>query len=144
MQVSDSKVEVAWGDGDHVFKLPLGQVRELQDKCKAGPAEIAERLSTGRWFLDDVREPIRLGLIGGGMKPVDALVLVKRYVDERPLAENVLTAQAIVMAVLYGVPGDPVGKKAEAGETASEAETDASSSPPSTELAQQSGSPPTQ
>lgn len=137
MQVSDSKVEVAWGDGDHVFKLNLGLIRELQDKCKAGPAEIAERLSTGRWRIDDIREPIRLGLIGGGMKPVDALALVKRYVDERPLAENVLTAQAVIMAVLYGVPGDPVGKKEEAGETATGAETPASSSPPSMEPALQ-------
>lgn len=143
MQGGDSKIEVAWGDGEHVFRLALGQLRELQDKCKVGPAELAERLSTGRWFVDDIREPIRLGLIGGGMTPVDALALVKRYVDERPLAENVLTAQAIVMAVLYGVPDDPVGKKAAAEGAVSGAETDASSSPPSTEPAPPSDSLPT-
>lgn len=136
MQVFDSRVELSWGDGEHVFKLALAQVRELQERCKAGPAEIAERLQSSRWFVDDIRETLRLGLIGGGKTPVEALTLVKRYVDERPLAENIIVANVLIMSVLYGVADDPVGKKEEAEGAATE--TAVSPSPRSTERAPQS------
>ena len=42
-------------------------------------------------------------VLGGGLKPVEALVLVKRYVDDRPLAESIPTAYAALMAALVGV-----------------------------------------
>ena len=62
--------------------------------------------------MDDLRETIRLGLIGGGMDPLDALVLVKRYVDDRPLMENVLPAWRILSAALMGPEDDAPGKEA--------------------------------
>lgn len=83
---SDGSVSLAWADGDYRFRLPIGQLRELQDKCGAGPQEIYSRLMDGTWRVDDLRETIRLGLIGGGVDPVRALALVRNYVDppERP------------------------------------------------------------
>lgn len=134
----DGSISLVWGDGEHRFRLPIGQLRELQEKCAAGPAEIVERLTAGRWRVDDVRETIRLGLIGGGMAPGEAYTLTVRYVDERPWLENVAPAQAVLMAALVGVADEPVGK---AG--AAEAETgatDASPSPPSTASARRSAS----
>lgn len=134
---SDASITLAWADGDYRFRLPIGQLRELQEKCDAGPMVILDRLRVGKWLVDDIRESIRLGLIGGGMKPLDALVLVKRYVDERPLAENVVHATAVLLAAVMGVPGDPVGKL-QAEKTETEA-TDALSSPLSTEPERASG-----
>lgn len=104
------KVRLVWGDGEHDFKLAIGHLRELQDKCKAGPPEILRRLSMNEWHVDDVRETIRLGLVGGGKTPSDAFVSVVRYVDERPLLESAQVAMAVLMAALVGVPDDPVGK----------------------------------
>lgn len=112
MAVPNGKIELDWADGTHVFNVaPLGQILELQDKCDAGPAEIADRLRNGKWRANDVRETLRLGLIGGGMDPVNALTLVRRYVDERPWKENVHVALVVMLAALVGVPGDEVGKK---------------------------------
>ena len=112
---ADATIELRWADGDHRFRLPLGQLRELQDKCGAGPLRIAHRLRGDDWLVDDVREPIRLGLIGAGMKPTEALTLVLRYVDARPLYESVLTALAVLSAALFGVPEDqPAPGKEEA------------------------------
>jgi hypothetical protein len=130
----DATITLTWGDGEHRFRLAIGQLRELQEKADAGPAEIVDRLSSGRWRIDDVRETIRLGLIGGGMAPGDAYRLTVRYVDERPWLENVRPAQAVLMAALVGAPDEPVGK-AEAAEAETEATTDASPSPQSTETA---------
>jgi len=65
-----------------------------------------------QWLLDDVRETIRLGLIGGGMPASAALALVQRYVDPVPLLENVPAARAIVQVLLVGAPdGEQPGKK---------------------------------
>lgn len=135
MSVPNGKVTLSWGDGEHDFNLArIGQLLELEDKCGAGVMEVFTRLQGNRWRLNDVRETVRLGLIGGGQKPEAALVLVKRYVDERPLSENVLVATAILMAAIVGVPGDDVGKPP-ADRTATEEAgqaTAVSSAPPST------------
>lgn len=98
------QVSFAWADGEHTFALKIGQLIELQEKCDAGPPMILTRLEAGAWRVSDVRETIRLGLIGGGMSPTDALKLTIRYVDERPLGESSLVAQLILAAALFGAP----------------------------------------
>ena len=125
---ADASLTMAWGDGEHRFRLAIGQLRELQEKCNAGPAEIFQRLLDRTWRVDDLREVLRLGLIGGGMKPAEALVLVKRYVDERPLLENVGPALQVLTAALVGPEDIASGK---VGAPATE-ETDGSPSAPST------------
>lgn len=114
---SNGSITFDWADGEHTFRLAIGHLRELQDKCDAGPMQIFDRLSSRTWRVDDVREVIRIGLIGGGMKPLEAMVLTKRYVDEQAinLVENALAAQNILLAALVGVKDDQVGKE-EAGE----------------------------
>lgn len=126
---SDGSINFAWATGDHVFRLRIGHLRELQDHCDAGPMQIFDRLASRSWRVDDVREVLRLGLIGGGMKPLEALVLTKRYVDEygHSLIENATAAQNVLLAALVGVRDDPVGK-----ERAEESQaTGDSTSPPS-------------
>lgn len=61
-----------------------------------------------------VREIIRLGLIGGGLKPTEANALVKNYVDQRPFMESVLHAQAILSAAVVGFPEDAPTEKSQA------------------------------
>jgi Phage tail tube protein, GTA-gp10 len=126
-----------WADGEYHFRLRIKELRELQDKCDAGPAEIMMRLATHRWRVDDILQAIRLGLIGGGMSPTEALVLVSRYVEQRPLAENVVIATEIIAAAVSGDPREPESKKAEATEGA----TAEFPSPPSTEPAPSSAGP---
>jgi len=102
----DAGISLKWADGEYAFRLPIGRLIELQEKCDAGPAFIMTRLQQGVWRVEDVRETIRLGLIGGGTKPTDALKLVERYVDERPMFESVVTAEAIISAALVGAPDE--------------------------------------
>lgn len=130
------KIELEWGDGagagsdaKHVFRLAIAQLEELQEKCNAGPQQIMRRLSDGTWRTYDVRETIRLGLIGGGMAPPMAAQLVKRYVDDRPLGENVLAAQLVITASIIGVPDEVMGKSAGAEETPMTAQMSDNSSP---------------
>lgn len=138
----NGSVTFAWADGEHTFRLPIGQLLELQEKCDAGPAFILSRLQSGRWLIEDIRETLRLGLIGGGLKPGEALKLVQRYVDERPLLESVPPATAVLMGALIGAMDEPLGKPAAAEERASSPSAVNSPSPPSTEPAAPSDSDP--
>ena len=123
-----------WGDADRTFKLGIGEWRKIQETCDAGPAEIAARLSTwaavrkrmptasfldllagggmGAWRVDDVREPIYRGLVGGGMDPTSAGRLMRELHDERPMMENIDLALEIVLASLVGPGDEPVGEPA--------------------------------
>lgn len=122
--MANGRIELTWGDGEHVFNIAkLAQVFELEDKCGCGVNEVFNRLREGRWKFNDVREPIRLGLIGGGKNPAEALLLTKRYVDERPWAESILTAQMILMAAIVGVEGDNPAKKTDADRAADSGST---------------------
>lgn len=126
------EITFEWGDGEHTFRLALGQLRELEDKRVGGFRKVQRRIAEDRWYVDDIREVVRLGLIGGGKTPIEALALVKRYVDDRPLGENVIPAVRILHAALFGPEEDQPLGKAEAAEQP----TSASASPPSTETLQ--------
>jgi hypothetical protein len=102
-------VTMEWADGEYTFDLPLGSVRALQEKTGFGPAMLLYRIQTDQWKVDDYRETIFQGLIGGGLTPVEATKLVKAYVDDRPAKESLLPAQAVLMAFINGMPS----KKAE-------------------------------
>lgn len=105
---------IGWADGDYTFRLAWGQLIAVQEDCDAGPAEIAERIRTDRWRVQDLRAVIFHGLLGGGMEPERARALVKRYVEDMPLAESIGLAQAILLAAIVGVDDDkpdvPPGK----------------------------------
>lgn len=103
-------VELTWAGGEHEFKLTIELLRALQDKCDAGPLFILERLGARRWFINDIIETIRLGLEGGGLHKEQARNLVKQFVEDRPLTESVMIAQAVLMAALFGSEDDMPGE----------------------------------
>lgn len=117
-------VDLDFGDASHVFRLALGELEELQEKTGVGPFVLLNRLINGDWRLADVRETLRIGLVGGGMEPIAALNLVRRYVDRRAawLANSSL-ARLVMLAALAGAPEEEPGK-----DGAPKAETEASPS----------------
>jgi hypothetical protein len=137
---ADGSVTINWADGEHRFRIAIGQARELEALVNKRRIEMGMpvigpyalwmlTLSSNAW-PDDVREILRLGLIGGGMKPFEALALVKRYVEERPFLESMPVASTVLQEALIGVPDDPVGKP-----PAEKVQPTASSSPPSMDSA---------
>lgn len=127
----DARV-IRWPGGEHRFILRLGELRALQKSCDAGPEQVFNRLRLGTWRVDDIIEPIRLGLIGSGeMKDSEAGPFVTTLMAQHPPVEFKLTAIAIMGASLLGDPDDPVGEQ-EAGETEA---PENGASPASTETA---------
>lgn len=131
--MSRCSVDIEWADGTFTFALPLAQLEELQTLCDAGPLVVAQRLENGMWTSKEVYHTLRLGLIGGGMSPADALRKTRLYVLERPWLENVMPALAVMQAVLVGKPDEPVGKSPADGEESDPpAQTESSTSESST------------
>jgi hypothetical protein len=115
----DGKVTFAWGDGEeHTFRLSIGQWDDLQEETECGPFELFRRMAAGSWRVKDIRQTLRLGLMGGGMQAIPATSLVARHVTFP--AEHVDAAMRVLHAGLFGPAEDNVGKKADAEEARSE------------------------
>jgi len=149
--VTQGLIRLPFGNGEYDFNVARHkQLFELQDKCgltgigeggealliPSGPKEIFNRLRAERWRECDVREPIRLGLIGGGMTPDEVGKLMREFIDDQALGEFVPLAGRIMFAACYGVQGDDVGKPKAEG-TTSEVQDSTSSAPQPTEPVEQ-------
>ena len=111
LTMKHGSVTTYWADGEHTFRLAIGQMRELQEKVGVGPYKVLERLRDNDWRVDEIREVIRLGLIGGGMSPAEAYRLIVRYFDEyeTPLLDHIPAAMSVLIAPMMGTP-EPAGK----------------------------------
>ncbi len=107
----DGSLTLPFADGDYTFRLGWGELIQLQEATDAGPYVVMQRLASGAWKVDDISHTIRLALIGGGLKPADALRLTRQYVEQRPPMENVILAQGVLGASLMGAPEDDRSKK---------------------------------
>jgi len=125
----DTAVTLAFGDGDYRFWLGLPQVVELERKCGdksvfamydamgAGlgiDGATPVYLGGGSAMVTEIRETIRLGLIGGKSGMVDgaeievgpqaARELVEGYVfPNRPMVEGLHVAWSILHAAIVGI-----------------------------------------
>jgi len=129
-----ARYQAPFGDGVQTFVLDIGGLEELQEKTDCGPEEIYHRISNGNWRIADLREPIRIGLIRGGMDPMRALALVSRYAAEGYLASLKPIVLGILAASLVGAPDEdkPAGEPEAGAKDPSPAEKSGSqgSTPP--------------
>ncbi|KQY31804.1 gene transfer agent family protein [Rhizobium sp. Root483D2] len=106
----NASITLTWADGDYVFRLGWGELETLQEACDAGPYVVLNRLHDDTWKIGDISHVIRLGLVGGGMKPVEALKMIRAYVEKYPPVENLIFARAILHAGCIGAPEEKVGE----------------------------------
>lgn len=111
-----AEIATDWADGTYAFRLTVAGALELESKCDAAIAVVAQRLNSGAYRINDVRETIRIGLIGGGSKPDAALRLVRTYVDDRPLMESAVLARVIMGGLMFGFAESPLAPAAGAAE----------------------------
>lgn len=98
-------VEEFFGDAVHRFDIHAHGFKflsELQEKLSEGPMVTFRRLYSGQWRVEDIREVLRLGLVGGGMTPAEAHKLMTRYFEHSPLAEHAALALSVLSAAIVG------------------------------------------
>lgn len=105
----------AFGDGHYEFFLGIIQLDELDEKTGVGPGTLLRRIAAGDARSQDIRQTIRLALVGGeSVKSGEAVKLVERYVDPpNAMFESMPLAIDILAAALY-VPESRSKKKAAA------------------------------
>lgn len=129
-----AEISLAFGGEDRSFRLSIGPLRALQEKTDCGPMELLQRLAAGTWRVDDLRETILRGLIGGGMDNAKATRLVQQEFDDQPLQQFVTLCQGIVMACVVGSEDEDLGEPEGEGQTRPPSPDQSSASPASTEL----------
>jgi hypothetical protein len=131
-----AEVVLDWADGSYNFALKAKQIEELEHLTGVGIGRLSARV-TGEtdFYYRDVRETIRLALIGGGTPATEATRLVNAYVDGQPLqpldAKGVphpdgplLMARAILGAVRFGFERLPTGTTGEPQPATTESTSD--------------------
>jgi hypothetical protein len=98
-----AKITKFVGDNEYVLRLRIEELIALQEALNVGPYFLSQRLVAGNWFVEDVTQTIRLGLIGGGMRHEEAAKLIRNYVKEGYLSDYYLCAYEVLMAALIGV-----------------------------------------
>jgi hypothetical protein len=137
-----AEVHLDWGgEPEQAFRLGIGQIGKLQEKVDAGPLYIAsccmvslaalaahkarDYAALSRMDLKQVaeinmvRETLLQGLLGAGMALPGATKLVREWVDERPLSENLIAAYEVCMASVLGVEDEKAMGEPQAAEEAS-------------------------
>jgi hypothetical protein len=137
-----AEISLAFGGEERQFRLPLGRLRALQEKTDCGPMELLRRFLSGEWRVDDLRETLLQGLIGGGLDQGAATKLVMSNFDDLPLQPFVTMAQAIVMAAVVGAEDEDLGEPRGEAEPSSPSPAESSGSGASTAPAPSSDTPP--
>ena len=108
-----------------IFDLRIDEIGQLETLCGSGIGAIYTRVATLQFRLSDVRETIRLGLIGGGLVASHADLLVEQNVDGRPINESVPLAYSILKHLFDGLAAatedDPSGEAERSGSPATSA-----------------------
>lgn len=127
--------EIRWAGGINQFRLAIGDLRAIEQRCNAGVAVVMMRLLGQQWGVDDVVQPILLGLTGAGMSEPDA----KRALDKAHSTANMyalaITAAAILQKFIMWDPDGDAPGEAQAGEESkiqTRSPTDAPSGQPTT------------
>lgn len=115
---------ILWfGDGRYLFSLKVPQLEELERICKASIFKIVHRMIGMDASITEIRETIRLGLVGGGMAPIRAEQMRDLYggPPNQPLdnptdsASPYKVAKAVLLATMVGIDelssGDNSGPK---------------------------------
>lgn len=98
-----SSIDRPFADANYRFELKFESASDYEKTSGKSLFATLRLALTGEWFAADIREVIRLALIGGGTAPNDALRLVREYVEKRPLAENTVLFTDILTALFFGL-----------------------------------------
>ncbi len=104
---------------ERAFRLDIDRVRPLQAVTDCGPLELIRRIEAGVWRVDDLRETLFQGLIGGGATQLEATVLIRDNFDQPKAgyAQFAPLAHEVLSAVVFGPEDDPLGERAAGAKT---------------------------
>jgi hypothetical protein len=98
---------------ERAFDLRIGEIQALERACQCGIFGLLLRLGAHQAYAADIRETIRLGLVGGGETDAASTVLIMQEIDGRPLSEHLPLAAEIIKSTIDGLPKPEVVEEEE-------------------------------
>lgn len=127
----DARIRRSFGDGEHEYRIGIGQAEELDELFKMGLVPLYAACADVR--VPVVREVLRLARIGAGCGRDEALAWVKRNVVDGSLVAAAAVAGDALRVALEAPEEDPPGESnGEGGANPNPSPTAASASQPST------------
>ena len=102
-----------FGTADHDFTLTDDMITELERLTDTGIGAFYQRVVAMHFRAADLAEIIRLGLIGAGMHPQEAMQLTDTYARNRPMSETFPLALDILDARWNGTAAPATGDATE-------------------------------
>lgn len=129
---------------ERAFRIRLGEIRRIEDKCKTGIGEVVRRLARCVYVVgevggsealvagveihaDDVREVLFQGLRGAGMTDAEATRLLRQEVDDRGF-RGLLGHASTAYTVLWASQEIPDTGEPQAGASPATPESESTSS----------------
>ncbi|MER9883097.1 gene transfer agent family protein [Mesorhizobium sp. M0118] len=111
---------IVWPGGEHEFRLGIGELRAIEQRCDAGCFVVMMRLLSSQAKIDDILSPIRLGLIGSGMAEKDAQRIVDGVLSETasPYTLTVTAAEVLRRFLMWNDEDSPLGEQKAGAATA--------------------------
>lgn len=102
-----------FGTAEHSFSLNDAMITELERLTDTGIGAFYQRVVAMHFRATDLAEIIRLGLIGAGMHPQEAMQLVQTYAHNRPMSETFPLALDILITRWEGADAPATGDATE-------------------------------
>jgi hypothetical protein len=111
--MTDISHRAFFGTAEHPFCLTDDMVTELERITDIGIGAFYQRVIAMHFKAADLAEIIRLGLVGAGMHPQQALTLTDTYARNRPMSETFPLALDILDARWNGTDVPATGDATE-------------------------------
>lgn len=102
--MSETLIRRPFAGAARAFDLRIGEIQALERACQCGIFGLLLRLGSHQAYVADIRETIRLGLVGGGETDAASTTLIMAEIDGRPLTEHLPLAAEIIKSVIDGLP----------------------------------------
>jgi hypothetical protein len=113
--MTSPEISLVWAGGEHTFKIStIGELKALEQGCKAGCTVVYLRMIGQQWTIDDVATILRVGLMGGGMKEGPATRTVE---DALKIASPYTLAVAALRVIQHAMVWDAEEKDDQPGES---------------------------
>lgn len=100
-----------YAGAERKFRLRVADVLDLEEATKRPISELYGAIIGQKFRIEDIRQTVIRGLVGGGCPAEEAKRLVSERMDALPLIEHVIIAQSLMVATMTGIEPPEVGEK---------------------------------
>lgn len=92
-----------YAGAERKFRLRVADILDLEEATKRPISELYGAIIGQKFRIEDIRQTVIRGLVGGGCPVDEAKRLVSERIDALPLIEHVIIAQSLMVTTMTGI-----------------------------------------